>query len=94
MVLVIDTSSVYSALAVLSADGGVVAELVEPSGRGFDLAGRVAELTDIRAIESIVVATGPGSFTGLRVGAAYALGLSVARRLRLMGISSLTLAAG
>lgn len=41
------------------------------------------------ALEAIAVATGPGSFTGLRVGLALAKGLVMARGLALVGIPSL-----
>lgn len=48
---------------------------------------------DVRAIGGIGVATGPGSFTGVRVGMATAKGLGYALSIRVMGISTLEAAA-
>lgn len=44
------------------------------------------KLDDLKAI---AIATGPGSFTGLRIGMALAKGLAIARHLPLIGIPSL-----
>jgi tRNA threonylcarbamoyladenosine biosynthesis protein TsaB len=90
MDLVIDTSSVRSGLAVL--DGPrVVAGDVRDSGRDLDLGAWVRELVDPRAVGRVLVALGPGSFTGLRTGAAFGLGLALGRRLPLLGFGSLEL---
>ena len=89
MDLVIDTSSALAALAVL--DGRVVAEEVRPAGRDLDLPGWVRELVAPRAVDRVLVALGPGSFTGLRSGASYGLGLALGRRLPLLGFAPLEL---
>ncbi len=89
----IDTSSVRAGLAVL--DGGrVVAEATHASGRTFELARAVEMLIDPGRVDRVVVATGPGSFTGLRVGASYAVGLALGRRIPLLGFGTLELQRG
>lgn len=89
MVLVIDTSSVLTAVAAVGAGGEVLAEAVRPSGRTLDLAAVVREVAPAAAVDAVAVATGPGSFTGLRVGAAYAVGLAMGRRVPLLELRSL-----
>lgn len=71
--------------------GRAVAETVQESGRSFELAAAVRSLVDPRLLDRVAVATGPGSFTGLRVGASYAVGLAVGRGLPLLGFSTLHL---
>ena len=93
MVLVIDTSSTRSAVAVLSSLLEPVAVMVEDSGRSFDLPGRIEAMVDLAALKSVAVATGPGSFTGLRVGVSYALGLAMGLEIPLLGLPTLELAA-
>jgi tRNA threonylcarbamoyl adenosine modification protein YeaZ len=90
MDLVIDTSSARAGLAVL--DGRrVIAEDVRDSGRDLDFGAWVRELVDPRAVDRVLVALGPGSFTGLRTGASFGLGLALGRRLPLLGFGSLEL---
>jgi len=91
--LALDTSSARSALALLEGER-VVAETVRPSGRDFDVAAEVARLApDVRVVDSVLVALGPGSFTGLRQGIAFGVGLAMSLGVPLLGIGTLDLAA-
>jgi tRNA threonylcarbamoyl adenosine modification protein YeaZ len=91
--LAIDTSSAKSAVALVE-DGRVVGETVKPAGRDFDVAAEVALLApDLRVIDSVLVALGPGSFTGLRQGIAFGVGLALSLGVPLLGIGTLDLAA-
>ncbi len=56
---------------------GLTRELMQAAGTGFD------------AIDRIGVTAGPGSFTGLRVGLAFAQGLGAALARPVVGLSSL-----
>ena len=88
MVLVIDTSSARSALAMLE-DASVVGEQTWESGREEDLSGRVTALADPRRLTAVAVALGPGSFTGLRLGVSYGVGLAMGRGIPLLGLGTL-----
>jgi tRNA threonylcarbamoyl adenosine modification protein YeaZ len=91
--LAIDTSSARSAVALIG-QGHVVAEVIKPAGRDFDVAAEVAVLApDPRVIKSVLVALGPGSFTGLRQGIAFGVGLAMSLGVRLYGIGTLDLTA-
>jgi tRNA threonylcarbamoyl adenosine modification protein YeaZ len=90
MVLVIDTSSPYAALALVR-DGEPVAEDVALGGREHDLPGHVLALVEPRRLTAVAVATGPGSFTGLRVGVSYGVGLAMGLVVPLLGLGSLDL---
>jgi tRNA threonylcarbamoyladenosine biosynthesis protein TsaB len=92
MVLVIDTSSARAAAAAIE-DGRCLAEVVTDSGRGLDVPALVASVCDPQAVDRVAVAGGPGSFTGLRAGAAYALGLARARGIPIQVFGTLELAA-
>ncbi len=53
----------------------------------------MVEGIEARAIDAIVAASGPGSFSGLRVGVSFAKGLALALGIPLVGISTLDLVA-
>ena len=93
MRLAIDTSSARSAIALV--DGGrVLAEVVKPSSRDFDVAAEaLAVAGDPARLDSVLVALGPGSFTGLRQGIAFGVGLAMSLGVPLFGIGTLELAA-
>ena len=91
--LAIDTSSARSALALVDGER-VVGETVKPSGRDFDVAAEVALLVpDLGVVDSVLVALGPGSFTGLRQGIAFGVGLAMSLGVPLLGVGTLDLAA-
>ena len=90
MVLVIDTSSSQTGVAILKA-GRPVAESRFPSRRDGELAQAVRGLASLRDLSAVAVALGPGSFTGLRLGASYAVGLALGLTLPLLGFGSLEL---
>ena len=99
MLLAIDTSTAQIGLALY--DGTqVTGECIWHSGLHHteelapalaDLLGRV-EIT-MKQIQAVGVALGPGSFTSLRVGLAFAKGLVLARHIPVVGIPTLDIVA-
>ncbi len=89
MILVIDTSSARSALALIESDGRVVHEEVDQSGPGFDLPARFRRIAPGRSISRVAVATGPGSFTGLRVGVSFGLGVAMGLKVPIVPLPTL-----
>src|SRR5581483_5271851 len=92
MILVIDTSSAVSAVALVEPTGEVRREERVPS-RSSGLREVLREMAGSAEITSVAVATGPGSFTGLRVGVSFGLGLAMGRRVPIVPIPTLTLQA-
>jgi len=92
VVLVIDTSSSWLALAVVG-DEGARASVLVPGGREHDLPGRAQALADPRQLRAVAVGLGPGSFTGLRIGVSYGVGLAMGLEIPLLGFGSLDLQA-
>ncbi|HEY2597849.1 MAG TPA: tRNA (adenosine(37)-N6)-threonylcarbamoyltransferase complex dimerization subunit type 1 TsaB [Candidatus Dormibacteraeota bacterium] len=93
MIIVIDTSSARSALALIHPDGAVVAEEIDESGPTFDLPARFRAMTADRTLTKIAVATGPGSFTGLRVGVSFGLGVAIGLVIPIVPLRTLDLQA-
>ena len=93
MILVIDTSSAYSAVALLNRGGEVFAEELSDSGRTFSVSAHVRAITSGHTITKVIVATGPGSFTGLRSGVSFGLGLAIGLRVPICPLSTLALQA-
>jgi tRNA threonylcarbamoyladenosine biosynthesis protein TsaB len=101
IVLALDTA-LSACQAAVCVDGEVVAALSEPMERGHQerLAPLVAETMRAAGLgfdrlDRIAATVGPGSFTGLRVGLAFAKGLALALDRPCLGIGTLeALAAG
>ena len=95
IVLALDTA-LSACQAAVSEDGSILAARSEPMDRGHQerLAPLVAQtmaqagLTFDR-LDRIAVTVGPGSFTGVRVGLAFAKGLALALRRPCIGIGTL-----
>jgi tRNA threonylcarbamoyladenosine biosynthesis protein TsaB len=94
-VLAFDSSGAACSAAIRDGEGRLVAHRFEPLARGH--AERLMPmLRDVMAeagvafsgLDLIAVTTGPGSFTGIRVGLAAARGLALASALPLLGVTA------
>lgn len=101
LVLAFDTSLKTCSAAILK-DGAALASVRLPLEKGHAehlppmVKGLLAE-TGLRVddLDRVGVVTGPGGFAGVRVGVAFARGLSLGMKLKIIGVSSLeALAAG
>jgi tRNA threonylcarbamoyladenosine biosynthesis protein TsaB len=93
LTLAIDTC-LGACTAVLAKDGKIIVAASEPMARGHQerLAPMVREVSagvGFADLDRIAVTVGPGSFTGLRVGLAFAKGLALAAERPLVGIGTL-----
>lgn len=95
LVLGINTSG-DACEAALSRDGVVIAQLSEPMMQGHDA--RLAPVVEalmrdaglaFDTLDRVAVVAGPGSFTGIRVGVAFARGLALSLDIPAVGVSSL-----
>ncbi len=94
-VLALDTTTVAGSAALL-VDDRIVAERASDPGRSYaeQLPAGLLELLEscgvsIREIDAFAVATGPGSFTGLRIGIATIQGLAFVGQRPVAGVSAL-----
>jgi tRNA threonylcarbamoyladenosine biosynthesis protein TsaB len=98
LILAIDTALDACAAAVLDTDAGrLIARESLPMKRGhaealMPLIARVVKQAGITfaALDRIAVTTGPGSFTGLRVGLSAARGIALAAGKPVVGLTTLT----
>ena len=94
--LTIDTSGLVTQVA-LALDGVLLNQKKIHSKRASQSVLRlVSEVlresnVSLRQVDAMCVVTGPGSFTGLRVGVGVAQGLSSAKEIPLLGVSTLAL---
>ena len=95
IVLALDTSGAACSVALRDGTGRLVAHRFEALQRGH--AERLMPMLreamdeaaiDFAAVDLIAVTTGPGSFTGIRVGLAAARGLALASDLPLLGVTA------
>jgi tRNA threonylcarbamoyladenosine biosynthesis protein TsaB len=98
LILAIDTALDACAAAVLDTDAGqLIAQESQPMKRGhaealMPLIARVMKQSGIAfaSLDRIAVTTGPGSFTGLRVGLSAARGIGLAAGKPVVGLTTLT----
>lgn len=98
LILAIDTALDACAAAVLDTDENrVIAQESQPMKRGhaealMPLIGRVMREARLpfAALDRVAATTGPGSFTGLRVGLSAARGIALAAERPVVGVTTLT----
>src|SRR5258707_12171327 len=98
LILAIDTALDACAAGILDTDTGkLLAQESQPMKRGHaealtPLIARVIKQAGLifEALDRIAVTTGPGSFTGLRVGLSAARGLALAANKPVVGLTTLT----
>jgi tRNA threonylcarbamoyladenosine biosynthesis protein TsaB len=96
LILAFDTATAVATTALVD-DGETVAERSSIPGRVLEDVDALLRQggTQATALEGIVVGTGPGSFTSLRMGLSAARGLALALQIPVAGVSTLdALAAG
>jgi tRNA threonylcarbamoyl adenosine modification protein YeaZ len=95
VILALDTSTPACTAALFAADGSLFAARDEIIGRGHAerLVPLIAEMLGGHLPSQLLVGVGPGSFTGLRIAIAAALGLGIGWDVPVHGMSSLALLA-
>lgn len=95
LVLAIESAIAGGSISLIR-DGTEIANHINPSGpaRAEDLLGNIDALmartqTPLNSLDQIAVSAGPGSFTGIRIGLATALGLKSGLGISLASISAL-----
>ncbi|MEM9479785.1 MAG: tRNA (adenosine(37)-N6)-threonylcarbamoyltransferase complex dimerization subunit type 1 TsaB [Verrucomicrobiota bacterium] len=98
-VLAIDTSTSRGGVAVVDGNGEVLFEETFVANRSHNsefvepLQNALNALGDQR-LDRVVVGTGPGSYTGIRIGISAAMGVAMSREAALVGLPSVCAVAG
>ncbi|MDR1835218.1 MAG: tRNA (adenosine(37)-N6)-threonylcarbamoyltransferase complex dimerization subunit type 1 TsaB [Fusobacteriaceae bacterium] len=100
LVLAVDTAAVYGGCALYDDAKGLAGEItVKPALNHSAVATKlIADLLDLsgrtlKEIDRVAVVTGPGSFTGIRVGLSLAKGLAFSLGKEIVGVNALLLSA-
>jgi tRNA threonylcarbamoyl adenosine modification protein YeaZ len=89
-VLAIDTSTSRTSVAIIEADTVIFSGFLDgATAHGPSLPALVQEALRVSDVDEVVVGMGPGPFTGLRVGIAFAQSFALARDIPVRGVSSL-----
>ena len=89
-VLAIDTSTSRTSVAVIQSDSVLFSGYKDgATAHGPSLPALVQEALAISDVDEVVVGMGPGPFTGLRVGIAFAQSFALARGISVRGVCSL-----
>jgi tRNA threonylcarbamoyl adenosine modification protein YeaZ len=89
-VLAIDTSTSRTSVAIIDGDTVVFSGFRDgATAHGPSLPALVQEALAISDVDEVVVGMGPGPFTGLRVGIAFAQSFALAREIPVRGVCSL-----
>jgi tRNA threonylcarbamoyl adenosine modification protein YeaZ len=89
-VLAIDTSTARTSVAIIDGDTVLFTGYKDgATAHGPSLPALVQEALMVSEVNEVVVGMGPGPFTGLRVGIAFAQSFALARQIPLRGVCSL-----
>lgn len=89
-ILAIDTSTSRTSVAIIEADTVLFSGFRDgATAHGPSLPALVQEALAISEVDEVVVGMGPGPFTGLRVGIAFAQSFALARQVPVRGVCSL-----
>ena len=99
MLLAIDTSTRVLGVALHSGDAVIAEQMISIGTRHSELLAMIVhQMLDmtrvkIEQVTAVGVAKGPGSYTGLRIGIAFAKGFAAYRELPLIGVGTLEIVA-
>jgi tRNA threonylcarbamoyladenosine biosynthesis protein TsaB len=96
LILAINTSTIQFGVSIVKEDGAILSEYLLHPGKGnFGMLMPAVDAMfqfshgEVGEIRAVVVAKGPGSFTGMRIGLAMAKGMAQSLGVPLIGVSSL-----